>query len=149
MRTGIAVGIGIIVGAVATLGAVRAQSLVADRDTREAVTAVKRAIVDGHMAKDATALANLYGDDYTAIDARGTVRTKSDLLNALPTDPQIVEGRYDLIAVRRWGTIAVATGRGHLVSALADGSRRTSDYYSFNVFELRDGKWWYVAAFLP
>lgn len=149
MRTGMALSIGLVAGAIATLGVVRAQTLVADRDTREAVTAVKRAIVSGHMAKDAAALAGLYADDYTAIDARGTIRTKAALLSALPTDPKIIEGRYDLIAVRRWGTVAVATGRGHLVSALADGTRRTSDYYSFNVFELRDGKWWYVAAFLP
>jgi ketosteroid isomerase-like protein len=149
MRTLVALSIGLLMGALATVGVIRAQTLVADRETREAVTAVKRAIVEGHKAKDAAALARLYADDYTAIDARGTVRTKSALLAALPTDPRLVEGRYDLIAVRRWGTIAVATGRGHLVSALADGSRRTSDYYSFNVFELRDGRWWYVAAFLP
>jgi hypothetical protein len=31
----------------------------------------------------------------------------------------------------------------------ADGSSRLSDYYSFNVFERRDGRWAYVAAFLP
>lgn len=149
MRTLAVLSIGLVAGAVATLGVVRAQNFAADRDTREAVTAVKRAIVNGHTTKDAAALAGLYADDYTAIDARGTVRTRSALLSALPTDPRIVEGRYDLIAVRRWGSLAVATGRGHLVSVLADGSRRTSDYYSFNVFELRDGKWWYVAAFLP
>jgi hypothetical protein len=51
--------------------------------------------------------------------------------------------------VRRWGNIAVATGRGHLVYRNADGSTRVSDYYSFNVFEQKDGRWQYAAAFLP
>jgi len=57
--------------------------------------------------------------------------------------------RYDLIAVRRWGDIAVASGHGHLVYRNADGSSRVSDYYSFNVFERRNGRWLYVSAFLP
>lgn len=61
----------------------------------------------------------------------------------------IAEGQYDLMAVRRWGNIAVATGRGNLVYRNADGSTRVSNYYSFNVFEQRAGRWIYSAAFLP
>ena len=121
----------------------------ADEATKAAVTEVKRGIVAGHKAKDRAALDRLYADDYTAIDSKGTIRSKQDLLNALPTDADIADGQYDLIAVRRWGNIAVATGRGNLVYKNADGSTRVSNYYSFNVFEQRGGRWVYAAAFLP
>jgi len=121
----------------------------ADAATKAAVAGVKRGIVAGHKAKDRAALDRLYADDYTAIDAKGAIRTKQDLLDALPSDAAIAEGQYDLVAVRRWGNIVVATGRGHLVYRNTDGSTRVSDYYSFNVFENRDGRWVYAAAFLP
>ena len=48
-----------------------------------------------------------------------------------------------------WGAVAVATGRGYLVYRNADGTTRVSDYYSFNVFENRNGRWVYAAAFSP
>jgi hypothetical protein len=54
-----------------------------------------------------------------------------------------------LVAARRWGNVAVATGRGRMVYRNPDGSTRVSEYYSFNVFEQRDGRWLYSAAFLP
>lgn len=121
----------------------------ADAATKAAVMEVKRGIVAGHQAKDRAALDRLYADDYTAIDSKGVIRTKQDLLSALPTDAEIAEGQYDLIAVRRWGNLAVATGRGNLVYKNADGSTRVSNYYSFNVFEQQGSRWVYSAAFLP
>jgi ketosteroid isomerase-like protein len=149
MKTLATLLLGITIGAVgaAALGAVPVGP--ADEATKAAVQEVKRGIVAGHKAKDRAALDRLYADDYTAIDAKGAIRTKQDLLAALPTDAEIAEGQYDLIAVRRWGTLAVATGRGNLVYRNADGSTRVSNYYSFNVFEQRDGRWVYSAAFLP
>ena len=140
---------GVVAGTLATSTVFLAEQRLADEETRAAVTEVKRAIVSGHRAKDATALSALYGDDYLAIDSKGVARTKADLLKALPTDADISDGRYDLIAVRRWGDLAVASGRGHLVYRNPDGSSRVSDYYSFNVFERRNGRWMYVSAFLP
>lgn len=131
------------------IGWASAQVGPADAETKAAVTAVKRAIVAGHQAKDRAALDRLYADDYTAIESNGAIRTKAELLDGLPSDPPIVEGRYDLVAVRRWGNVAVATGRGHLVFGNADGTTRVANYYSFNVFERRDGRWLYSAAFLP
>ena len=140
---GIAIGaFGMAAGAAVPVGP-------ADEATKAAVTEVKRGIVAGHKARDRAALDRLYADDYTAIDSKGVIRTKQELLTALPTDAEIAEGQYDLIAVRRWGRIAVATGRGNLVYKNADGSTRVSNYYSFNVFEQRDGRWVYAAAFLP
>ena len=47
------------------------------------------------------------------------------------------------------GTVAVMNGHGHLVWRTPGGATRNSDYYSFNVFEKRNGEWKYVAAFLP
>ena len=121
----------------------------ADEETRKAVTAVKQAILAGHKARDRAALDKLYADDYTAIDAKGEVTTKAQLLAGLANGPEIVEGRYELIAIRRWGDIAVANGHGHIVYRNPDGSTRVSDYDSVNVFERRDGRWLYTAAFLP
>jgi ketosteroid isomerase-like protein len=113
------------------------------------LSAVKDAIVAGHKAKDAAALAKLYADDYTAIDTKGERRTKSQLLASLPTDPGIVEGHYRLVAARRWGDVAVANGNGRLVYRDKDGSTRISEYDSVNVFAWQDGRWVYTAAFLP
>jgi len=149
MKTLATVLAGIAIGALGTAAIAATQVGPADEATKTALVAVKRGIVAGHQAKDAAALDRLYADDYTAIDAKGVIRTKQDLLKALPTDAAIAEGRYDLIAVRRWGSVAVATGRGHLVYRNSDGSTRVSDYYSFNVFEERNRRWVYAAAFLP
>lgn len=140
---------GIVIGAAGMAASAAVPVGPADEATKAAVQEVKRGIVAGHKAKDRAALDRLYADDYTAIDATGTIRTKQDLLSALPTDADIAEGHYDLVAVRRWGNVAVATGRGNLLYRNADGSTRRSEYYSFNVFEQRNGRWVYSAAFLP
>ncbi len=36
-----------------------------------------------------------------------------------------------------------------VLAGVLDRSSRVSDYYSFNVFERRNGRWMYVSAFLP
>jgi ketosteroid isomerase-like protein len=120
-----------------------------DDETLKAVTAVKQAIVAGHKARDRAALDKLYADDYTATDASGKVTTKKELLDGLATWPEIVEGRYEIRSVRRWGNVAVAPGHGRLVYRNPDGSTRVSEYDSVNVFELVNGRWLYVAAYLP
>lgn len=121
----------------------------ADEATRAAVVAVKQGIVDGHRRKDAAALDRLYADDYVAIDAEGLARTKAQLLQGLPTDPVMVSGGYELTTVRVWGNVAVANGKGRFVYRNADGTTRNSEYSSVNVFEKRDGRWLYVAAYFP
>jgi ketosteroid isomerase-like protein len=120
----------------------------ADEETLRALAAVKQGIVAGHKARDRAALERLYADDYTAVDSQG-VRTKAALLEGLAAGPEIAEGRYDIVAARRWGNLAVAAGHGHFVYRNPDGSTRVTDYRSFNVFERRGGRWLYVAAFLP
>jgi ketosteroid isomerase-like protein len=140
---------GVAAGASLTASVSASRGALADEATRRELDAVKQGILAGHRAKDRAALSRLYADDYTAIDAKGTVRTREELLAGLATDPEMVEGRYELVAARRLGDVAFANGRGHLVYRNPDGSTRVSDYYSFNVFERRDGRWLYVAAFLP
>lgn len=149
MKTLTTLLVGMTIGAFGAVAAGAVPVGPADEATKQAVMEVKRGIVAGHKAKDRASLDRLYADDYTAIDSKGSIRTKQDLLKALPTDAEMADGKYDLIAVRRWGSVAVATGRGHLVYKNADGTTRVSDYYSFNVFERRDGRWVYSAAFLP
>ena len=78
MRTLITFVLGLATGGLLTTGVTARQSLLADAETRDAVVAVKQAIVQGHRIRDVAALSRLYGEDYTAIDARGTVRTIHD-----------------------------------------------------------------------
>ena len=143
----------IVLAVLVTLGgaAVSAapESSSADPETVKAVTAVKKGILAGHKARDRAALDQLYADSYTATDAKGEVTTKKELLDGLASGAEIVEGAYDLIKVRRWGNVAVANGHGRIVYRNADGSTRVSEYDSVNVFELVNGRWYYVAAFLP
>ena len=149
MRRLLPVAAGMVIGAALSSVVFGYQSSMASADTRKAVTAVKQAIVAGHKARDAAALDRLYTDDYTATDSKGSTRTKGDLLAGLKTDAEMLQGQYDLIAVRQWGDLAVATGRGRMVYRNPDGSSRVSEYYSFNVFERQNGQWRYAAAFLP
>ena len=123
----------------------------ADPATHDAVASVKSQVVRAYMDRDAAALERLYGDDFTAIEADGSTRTKVDELASVRKggEDRLVDGRYDLVAVRRFGDLAVASGRGDLTFRAADGSRRNVRYNSVNVFAYRDGRWVYVAAFLP
>lgn len=120
-----------------------------DEETLTAVTGVKRRIVRGHRDKDRDALDALYAETFTASSAGGQVRTKADLLAGLATEAEMVEGEYVLGTVRRWGQLVVAAGHGRMVYRNPDGSTRLSEYDSVNVFEMRDGRWLYAAAFLP
>jgi len=140
---------GLLAGSALTAARLQHPSLLADDATRNALAEVKRGIVEGHRTRNRDVLDRLYAESYTAFDAGGGVRTKADLLAALPTDAAMVEGRYHLTRVRRWGAIAVASGHGRMVYRNPDGSTRVSEYDSVNVFEERGGRWWYVAAFLP
>jgi ketosteroid isomerase-like protein len=138
-----------LAGAAGIATSLQARNQTADEATRRAVIEVKQGILAGHKARDRAALDRLYADDYTAIDAKGGITTKSELLAGLAAGAEIVEGRYEIVTVRRWGDVAVASGHGHLVYRNPDGSTRVSDYDSVNVFERRDGRWYYAAAFLP
>ncbi len=138
-----------LVGIAASGASAGGASDTSDEATRRAVTEVKQAIVAGHKARDRAALDRLYADDYTATDAKGEVTTKKELLEGLATWPEIVEGRYEIVAVRRWGNVVVAPGHGRLVYRNPDGTTRISEYDSVNVFELENGRWYYAAAFLP
>lgn len=141
--------LGSIVGSGLTAAAWQRRDAQIDDATRQTLQRVKSAIVEGHRTRDRAALDALYADDYTATDARGDLRTKADLLRALPTDPAMAEGRYELATIRMWGSIAVAAGHGRMVFRNADGTTRVAEYDSVNVFERRGDRWWYVAAFLP
>lgn len=140
-----------ILGAVLGSGITIAAQSDADDATRKAITAVKAAVVQAYVRKDVEALSRIYGDDYTSTDSSGNVRTKADELGDIRVTggDALVDGKYDIVTVRRWGNIAVATGKGDLTWRSSAGKTSKSTYYSFNVFEQRNGEWIYVAAFLP
>jgi hypothetical protein len=119
-----------------------------DEDTLAELRAIKGAIVQGHRTRDRASLDTLYPEDYVVTDADGEVRRKGDLLTGLAEGPEMVEGHYELHRGHRWGNMAVASGRGRMVYRSGD-STRVAEYNSVNVFERRQGRWRYVAAFVP
>ena len=123
-----------------------------DEATRRLLTDMKSEVVRAFVKKDRAALDRIYADDYVATDSKGETRTKQVELSRLGAGGDTLEsGRYDIVSIQLYsnGTVAVMNGHGHLVWRLPDGTTRNSDYYSFNVFEKRNGEWKYVAAFLP
>jgi ketosteroid isomerase-like protein len=123
-----------------------------DEATRRLLTDMKSEVVQAFVKKDRAALERIYADDYVATDSKGQTRTKQVELSRLGAGSETLEsGRYDVVSIQLYsnGTVAVMNGHGHLVWRLTDGTKRNTDYYSFNVFEKRNGEWKYVAAFLP
>ena len=123
-----------------------------DDATRRTLLQMKADVVKAFVAKDRAALERIYADDYVATDGAGQTRTKEVELSRLGSGSDTLErGRYDVVSIRLYanGTVAAMNGHGHLVWRSPNGTTRKSDYYSFNVFEKRNGEWKYVAAFLP
>lgn len=135
----------VVIAGLACSGNAGAES---EEETLSELRAIKQAIVDGHRARDRVSLDSLYPDDYSASDPRGAVRTKTELLANLATGPEMIDGQYTLGYVRRWGDVAVASGHGRMTYRSGD-STWVSEYNSVNVFERRDGRWRYAAAYLP
>ena len=149
MTMGARIGLGLLLAAGASSVRAVPDPPAGDAATLRAVSEVKQAIVAGHKARDRAALGKLYAADYTATDASGKVTTRKELLEGLADGPEIVEGRYEIRSVRRWGDVAVAPGHGRLVYRNPDGSTRVSEYDSVNVFVLVETRWLYAAAYLP
>lgn len=120
----------------------------ADAATMAELRALKTAIVEGHRTRNRASLDTLYPDDYRVTDGEGTVRRKAELLAGLDQGDEMVEGRYELGTAQVWGTVAVVPGKGRMVYRTGDSTEVVA-YNSVNVFERRDGRWRYVAAFVP
>lgn len=119
-----------------------------DPDTEATLRAIKSAIVDGHRTRNRASLDSLYAEDYLAVNADGTTRTKADLLGNLDQGDEMLEGRYELRNIRRTGDIAIASGHGRMVYREGD-STSVAEYDSVNLFARRDGRWVYLGAYLP
>jgi hypothetical protein len=104
---------------------------------------LKRELVRGYVERDAAALERIYCDDFTATDAKGATRTKADELAHLG-EARLDAGRYEPIAIRTFGDVAVLYGHGELT-----GPGLQASYDSFNVFVRRGGRWCYAAAYTP
>ena len=141
-----------LLAALAVSGILATDGSAPDEATRRTLSEMKAAVVKAFVARDRAALERIYSDDYVATDASGETRTKAVELSRLGGGNDTLEsGRYDIVSIRMYanGTVAVMNGHGHLVWRTPNGATRNSDYYSFNVFEKRNGEWKYVAAFLP
>lgn len=119
-----------------------------DDATVAELRAIKTAIVEGHRTRNRASLDTLYPADYRVTDGEGTVRTKAELLAGLDQGDEMIEGRYELGTAQRWGNVAVVPGKGRMVYRAGDSTEVVA-YNSVNVFEWRDGRWRYVAAFVP
>jgi len=108
---------------------------------------LKSDLVLAYINKSAAELERIYADDFTVTDAEGNTRTKADELANLQS-ATLTSGEYKLVKVRVFGDVAVASGHADLRGTSESGPYRRQ-YYSFNVFVKRDGRWQYAAAFTP
>jgi ketosteroid isomerase-like protein len=108
---------------------------------------LKRDLVRAYVERDAAELGRIYCDDFVVTDAKGVRRTKADEL-AHVGEARLSAGRYEPIAIRVFGDVAVLYGHGELEGQGDDGPFRAS-YDSFNVFVKREGRWCYAAAYTP
>lgn len=108
---------------------------------------LKSDLVQAYVNKSAAELGRIYADDFTVTDAEGNTRTKADEL-ANVQSYTLTSGEYRLVRFRVFGDVAVASGHGDLRGTSESGPYRRQ-YYSFNVFVKRDGRWQYAAAFTP
>jgi ketosteroid isomerase-like protein len=124
-------------------------SAAAAESDADAVLRLKRELVQAYVKSDVAALDRIYSDDYVVTDAKGVTRTKaSELERVRKGGSTMLTGEYDAISTRILGDVAILYGRGHMTGRGPDGPWENR-YESTNVFERRNGRWYYVAAFVP
>lgn len=147
----IALGLSVLLLMCASLGCasgvvVRAHDT---ENVEQTITRLKEDLVRAYETGDVSELDRIYSDDFTVTDADGVTRTKQSEMERLEREGSTLDGgTYTPVEIRIFGDIAVMSGLGDLYGTGPDGEWR-SQYYSFNVFLFRDGRWQYAAAFVP
>ena len=100
------------------------------------------------MKRDATALARFYADEYIFTDADGVVTNKAKELKNLTSGAfRLKSYKFDDVKVRKYGDIAIVTGRNTITGVWEDINRDISGPYRFtDIFVKRDGRWQCVAS---
>ena len=130
-------------------GVVSGSAHAAEPDVKTALARLKEDVVQAYVRCDARELDRIYTDDFTVSDAQGKVRRKADELDeARAGRCGLASGKYEPVAVRQFGDLAVMSGHTTLVLRDEKGERQVR-YYSVNVFRREDGRWRYAAAFTP
>ena len=115
-------------------------------DDSVAVRRVVEQVATSFDHNDAALLDRLTSDDYTFVTPAGTIQTKAQRLAPMRSG-QLHYGsaRYDQIAVRVYGTTAVATARVVVESRM--GTTDTSGAFRATLVLARiDGRWLMVAS---
>jgi ketosteroid isomerase-like protein len=130
-------------------GLMSGRALGAEPELKTALARLKEETVQAYVRCDVRELDRIYSDDFTVTDAKGTVRRKADELDeARAGRCGLASGKYEPLAVREFGDLAVMSGHTTLVLREEKGERQVR-YYSVNVFRREGGRWRYAAAFTP
>ena len=99
-----------------------------------------------YQTNDRTALAHILADDWTAIDARGQLATKADILAQVARVPwPFATAQFQTI--RSWQSDEVAVVTGRLTGRGQVGDQEvTVDQYYTRIYVVRDNRWQAVAT---
>ncbi|MFY9553139.1 MAG: nuclear transport factor 2 family protein [Blastocatellia bacterium] len=101
-----------------------------------------KAWIDG----DRQTVDSILASDWSVIDMTGHVLTKAQVMKEFGSgDRRIESGSIDEVAVRRFGDIAVVTGRS-MLSGTYKGNRVSVVQRFTDIFAKRDGRWQAVAS---
>lgn len=113
----------------------------AEAEVRKALADIRQAM----MEADIDALERLLDEDFTFIDAAGTLVRRHEIIDAFSKNVAVIDAwAYELVEVRIYGTTAVVTGISN-VQQRALG-RDTSGRFRFTRVLIKDGGRWRSVA---
>jgi len=115
-----------------------AAPLAAQQPVEDSVRAVEQARGEALLHADTVALSRMLATEFMEISRLGLVRTRADNIRDIASgDLKLLTVRYDSLAVRIYGSVAVLTG-------IADNTGQFRGFPfsgKIRVFVRRDGRW--------
>lgn len=113
----------------------------AEAEVRKYLADIRRATMDA----DIDDLERLLHEDFTFIDAAGTLVRRYDIIDAFSKKVAVVEKwSYDLVEIRIYGTTAIVTGISDVQQRTL--GRDTSGPFRFTRVLIKDGGQWRSVA---
>jgi len=137
----------VLIGSALPLHA-RSQSTKPPHESRHQIDDLEDAWRDAVLNSNATAMASLLSDDYTAITASGTLQNKEEALeNMRATSRHITSLTISERKVRFYGQTAVVTSLADLEGTNAGGSDVTGSYRYTRVYVRDPQGHWKIVSF--
>jgi ketosteroid isomerase-like protein len=129
------------------LVALGSSGLTQQNNAQQELTKLERDWCTALVKKDATLLASILSDDYTAVGSRGTTSTKAgDLADLKSGDTVLTSCVDDNVNVRVYGDAAVVTGRGRRSGTYKGAPFKDREILYTDTFVRRNGRWLCVAS---